>query len=64
MKKERLLTNVEPVDVFKYFEDLTFIPRESGNEKEVSDYLMRSEASVEDALEVMDFIAELEDLLP
>ena len=40
MKKERLLTNVEPVDVFKYFEDLTFIPRESGNEKEVSDYLM------------------------
>ena len=30
----------------------------------VSDYLMRSEASVEDAVEVMDFIAELEDLLP
>ena len=40
MKKERILTNVEPVDVFGYFEDLTFIPRESGNEKEVSDYLV------------------------
>ena len=38
--KQRLLTNVEPVDVMGYFEDLTFIPRESGNEKEVSDYLM------------------------
>lgn len=38
--KERILTNVDPVDVFKYFEDLTFIPRESGNEKEVSDYLV------------------------
>lgn len=38
--KERILTNVEPVDVFKYFEDLTYIPRESGNEKEVSDYLV------------------------
>ena len=30
--KERLLTNTEPIDVFHYFEDLTFIPRESGNE--------------------------------
>lgn len=38
--KERLLTNTEPIDVFHYFEDLTFIPRESGNEKEVSDYLV------------------------
>ncbi|HIU25438.1 MAG TPA: aminoacyl-histidine dipeptidase [Candidatus Copromorpha excrementigallinarum] len=38
--KERILTNVEPKDVLKYFEDLTFIPRESGNEKEVSDYLV------------------------
>ena len=31
MMKERLLTNTEPIDVFHYFEDLTFIPRESGN---------------------------------
>ena len=38
--KERILTDVEPKDVMKYFEDLTFIPRESGNEKEVSDYLV------------------------
>ena len=40
MMKERLLTNTEPIDVFHYFEDLTFIPRESGYEKEVSDYLV------------------------
>ncbi len=38
--KERILTNIEPKQVFKYFEDLTFIPRESGNEKEVSDYIV------------------------
>lgn len=38
--KERLLTDVEPRDVFMYFEDLTFIPRDSRKEKEVSDYLM------------------------
>ena len=40
MKKERILTNVEPTEVLRFFEDLTFIPRESGNEKEVSDYLV------------------------
>ena len=40
MMKERLLLQTEPVDVFRYFEDFTFIPRESGNEKEVSDYLV------------------------
>lgn len=39
--KERLLTNIEPKQVFRYFEDLTFIPRESGNEEAVSAYLMR-----------------------
>lgn len=38
--KERILTNIEPEQVFKYFEDLTFIPRESGNERAVSDYLV------------------------
>lgn len=38
--KERILQNVQPVDVLGFFEDLTFIPRESGNEKEVSDYLV------------------------
>ena len=40
MMKERLLTNTEPIDVFHYFEDLTFIPCESGDEKEMSDYLV------------------------
>ena len=34
------LTNIEPKDVFTYFEKLTTIPRESGREREVSDYLM------------------------
>lgn len=32
--------NFEPTKVFSYFEDLTRIPRGSGNEKEVSDYLV------------------------
>lgn len=31
-------------------------------QERVSDYMMRSEASIEDMMEVMDFIAELEDL--
>ena len=35
-----ILKNLQPVDVFKYFEKLTQIPRGSGNEKEVSDYLV------------------------
>lgn len=38
--ENRILTNIEPKQVFKYFEDLTFIPRESGNEQAVSDYLV------------------------
>lgn len=32
--------NFEPTKVFSYFEDLTRIPRGSGNEKEVSNYLV------------------------
>lgn len=35
-----ILKDVQPVEVFKYFEKLTQIPRGSGNEKEVSDYLV------------------------
>lgn len=35
-----VLKNLQPVDVFKYFEKLSQIPRGSGNEKEVSDYLV------------------------
>ncbi|MBQ9708007.1 MAG: beta-Ala-His dipeptidase, partial [Firmicutes bacterium] len=38
--KQRILTDIEPRDVLGYFEDLTFIPRESGNEQEVSDFLV------------------------
>ncbi len=34
------LKNLQPVEVFKYFEILSQIPRGSGNEKEVSDYLV------------------------
>ncbi len=34
------LKNLQPVEVFKYFEKLSQIPRGSGNEKEVSDYLV------------------------
>ncbi|AEY64877.1 aminoacyl-histidine dipeptidase [Clostridium sp. BNL1100] len=35
-----ILRNLQPIEVFKYFEKLTQIPRGSGNEKEVSDYLV------------------------
>ncbi|MGI5948754.1 beta-Ala-His dipeptidase [Peptoniphilus sp.] len=33
--------NIEPKNVFKYFEELSNIPRESGNEKEVSNFLKK-----------------------
>ncbi|MFL0194733.1 aminoacyl-histidine dipeptidase [Clostridium sp. WILCCON 0269] len=36
----RVLQDIEPAEVFKYFEELSSIPRESGNEKEISDYLV------------------------
>lgn len=38
--KKRLLTDVRPVEVLRYFEDMTFIPRESANEKEMAEYLV------------------------
>ena len=34
-----VLENLKPQAVFKYFEEITQIPRGSGNEKEISDYL-------------------------
>lgn len=36
----RVLQNIEPEEVFHYFEDLSRIPRESGNEKQATDYLI------------------------
>lgn len=38
--KDRILANTEPKEVFHYFEDLTCIPRESGNEAAVCSYLV------------------------
>ena len=38
--EDRVLQDIEPKEVFRYFEDLTRIPRESGNEREVTDYLI------------------------
>ncbi len=35
-----VLKDVKPYDVFKYFEEITQIPRGSGNEKGISDYLV------------------------
>ncbi len=35
-----ILKDLQPSEVFKYFEKLSQIPRGSGNEKEVSDYLV------------------------
>ncbi len=37
----RILENIEPKKVFQFFEDLTKIPRGSGNEKAVSDYCVK-----------------------
>jgi len=59
--EKRILKNIEPKQVFKYFEDLTFIPRESGNEQAVSDYLVSFarnhglEYAQDEALNVMIF---------
>lgn len=36
----RILENIEPKEVFYYFEEISKIPRGSGNEKEISDYLL------------------------
>lgn len=38
--KDSVLINQEPADVFFYFEELAKIPRASGNEQAVSDYLV------------------------
>lgn len=35
-----ILKDLQPIEVFRYFEKLSQIPRGSGNEKEVSDYLV------------------------
>lgn len=40
MTMTEILKDLQPVEVFKYFERLSQIPRGSGNEKEVSDYLV------------------------
>lgn len=37
---ENVLENIKPVEVFKYFREISKIPRGSGNEKGVSDYLV------------------------
>lgn len=36
-----ILQNIEPHDVFRYFEEISRIPRGSGNEKGISDYLVK-----------------------
>jgi len=38
---KRILENIEPCYVFRYFEDLTRIPRGSGNEDMVCEYLIK-----------------------
>lgn len=38
--EQRILAQTEPVEVLRYFEDLTRIPRESGNEAAVCAYLV------------------------
>lgn len=36
----KVLKNLQPYDVFKYFEEISQIPRGSGNEQQISDYLV------------------------
>jgi len=36
----KVLNNIEPIKVFKFFEEISQIPRGSGNEKQISDYLV------------------------
>lgn len=36
---DRVLSSIEPREVFKYFEDISRIPRPSNDEKRISDYL-------------------------
>ena len=36
----RVLENIEPVEVFHYFEEISNIPRGSGDERRISDYLV------------------------
>lgn len=36
-----ILENIEPKKVFRFFEEISRIPRGSGNEKEISDYLVQ-----------------------
>ncbi|MGL5085128.1 MAG: aminoacyl-histidine dipeptidase, partial [Clostridium sp.] len=37
----KILQNIEPKLVFSYFEEISQIPRGSGNEKAISDYLVK-----------------------
>lgn len=37
---DSVISNLKPQDVFKYFEEISKIPRGSGNEKGISDYLV------------------------
>lgn len=36
-----ILKNIDSVEVFKYFEEISQIPRGSGNEREISDFLVK-----------------------
>lgn len=38
---QRVLSEIEPEKVFQFFEEISNIPRGSGNEKEISDYLVQ-----------------------
>ena len=35
------IKNIESEEVFKWFEEISKIPRESGHEKEISDFLVK-----------------------
>lgn len=41
MTAAKVLSDLQPAEVFRYFEEMSEIPRGSGNEKGISDYLVR-----------------------
>lgn len=41
MSDRKILEGIEPAEVFRYFEEISAIPRPSGKEKKISDYLIQ-----------------------
>ena len=40
LKEQKELNNIEPKEVIKFFREISYIPRKSGNEEKIKDYLV------------------------